>query len=108
MNASGQQTSVDACPACGAEWPATMQVGTVQGTVCECQTPLIREIAQAWRINVDTEDGRDVQRALNEGWKRCDDGKFEPDDGRLVSTLAQLREGWRPWVNPGDELRGGQ
>jgi hypothetical protein len=104
------------CPACGsvthaAYWAASLRPAS-ERAACRCGTPLVRNAGQSWRINLDTLDGRDTQRAIDEGWKLCEDGVFEPVGerlvGRLTESLAGLREGWNPsLIDTSDEVRGG-
>jgi hypothetical protein len=87
----------DMCPACGSETPATgfrsvvaareeggrlPEPGAERAT-CRCGTPLLRAIGHAWQIDIQHPDGRDTQRAIDEGWKLEDDGVFEPNSPEL-------------------------
>lgn len=114
---AGGATEKDACPVCGRHPAAPGQTGagasreggplppmTSENAPCSCGAPLTRRIGQAWSLDRSSPLGRDLQRALDEGWTwDAPDEAFEKECSPPRS-LDALREAWG-WVDPGDELR---
>ena len=110
-------TEKDACPVCGRHPAPTGQTGagagreggpfppmTSENAPCSCGAPLMRRIGQAWSLDRSSPLGRDLQRALDEGWTWDPLDEVFEKEGSLPHSLDALREAWG-WVDPGDELR---